>query len=166
MARKEGASGGLRNGCSGWTAAHGSPRTHRRAVGKSRTALAQRPRCSRTAARDQCGMGTGTQNVPRRRKAAGLATSHKRRGPLARRRPRSHLRLHARSEEHTSELQSLAYLVCRLLLEKKKHYRTDVPTPSTVFGPSSIATHFADTHRSSSPSTAVSMLTTFTQLLL
>src|SRR2546425_4219099 len=28
----------------------------------------------------------------------------------------------ARSEEHTSELQSLAYLVCRLLLEKKKDY--------------------------------------------
>src|SRR5229473_7046315 len=26
-----------------------------------------------------------------------------------------------RSEEHTSELQSLAYLVCRLLLEKKKY---------------------------------------------
>src|SRR2546425_3222201 len=26
-----------------------------------------------------------------------------------------------RSEEHTSELQSLAYLVCRLLLEKKKN---------------------------------------------
>src|SRR2546425_6226314 len=36
-----------------------------------------------------------------------------------------------RSEEHTSELQSLAYLVCRLLLEKKKttdHCR--LPTPS------------------------------------
>src|SRR2546425_2049032 len=43
-----------------------------------------------------------------------------------------------RSEEHTSELQSLAYLVCRLLLEKKKkkpraymrrrctHYNTSV----------------------------------------
>src|SRR3989441_8173393 len=30
-----------------------------------------------------------------------------------------------RSEEHTSELQSLAYLVCRLLLEKKKK---DVPS--------------------------------------
>src|SRR2546425_1949861 len=31
----------------------------------------------------------------------------------------------SRSEEHTSELQSLAYLVCRLLLEKKKKkYRT------------------------------------------
>src|SRR2546425_5987481 len=34
-------------------------------------------------------------------------------------------RRRTRSEEHTSELQSLAYLVCRLLLEKKKkriHY--------------------------------------------
>src|SRR2546425_7745917 len=30
----------------------------------------------------------------------------------------------ARSEEHTSELQSLAYLVCRLLLEKKKNKNT------------------------------------------
>src|SRR5438445_3598930 len=29
-----------------------------------------------------------------------------------------------RSEEHTSELQSRQYLVCRLLLEKKKHKRT------------------------------------------
>src|SRR2546425_5019765 len=29
-------------------------------------------------------------------------------------------RISSRSEEHTSELQSLAYLVCRLLLEKKK----------------------------------------------
>src|SRR2546425_3977909 len=31
-----------------------------------------------------------------------------------------------RSEEHTSELQSLAYLVCRLLLEKKKRKPTFV----------------------------------------
>src|SRR2546425_3514080 len=30
-----------------------------------------------------------------------------------------------RSEEHTSELQSLAYLVCRLLLEKKKTHEGD-----------------------------------------
>src|SRR2546425_8210193 len=42
----------------------------------------------------------------------------------------------ARSEEHTSELQSLAYLVCRLLLEKKKQHpdscprRKPVPLPS------------------------------------
>src|SRR2546425_5760830 len=35
-------------------------------------------------------------------------------------RPRPLLRGLRRSEEHTSELQSLAYLVCRLLLEKKK----------------------------------------------
>src|SRR2546423_2079177 len=38
--------------------------------------------------------------------------SHRRPAPAGRGRPRS--------EEHTSELQSLAYLVCRLLLEKKK----------------------------------------------
>src|SRR5687767_15376008 len=31
-----------------------------------------------------------------------------------------------RSEEHTSELQSLAYLVCRLLLEKKKTHTNNV----------------------------------------
>src|SRR3712207_8850999 len=32
------------------------------------------------------------------------------------------LRRRGRSEEHTSELQSRQYLVCRLLLEKKKYY--------------------------------------------
>src|SRR5205823_13739287 len=32
----------------------------------------------------------------------------------------ANFRVGVRSEEHTSELQSLAYLVCRLLLEKKK----------------------------------------------
>src|SRR3989441_9640587 len=34
-----------------------------------------------------------------------------------------HVAIGLRSEEHTSELQSLAYLVCRLLLEKKKKKR-------------------------------------------
>src|SRR3712207_7785664 len=34
------------------------------------------------------------------------------------------LRVGARSEEHTSELQSRQYLVCRLLLEKKKKIQT------------------------------------------
>src|SRR2546425_5751452 len=34
-----------------------------------------------------------------------------------------------RSEEHTSELQSLAYLVCRLLLEKKKQRERTCGTP-------------------------------------
>src|SRR2546425_3695279 len=36
-----------------------------------------------------------------------------------------------RSEEHTSELQSLAYLVCRLLLEKKKKITKADNTSST-----------------------------------
>src|SRR3712207_7735240 len=35
--------------------------------------------------------------------------------------------LAARSEEHTSELQSRQYLVCRLLLEKKKTARSRAP---------------------------------------
>src|SRR2546425_3832181 len=44
-------------------------------------------------------------------RGAGQADALRHPGPRASR----------RSEEHTSELQSLAYLVCRLLLEKKKH---------------------------------------------
>src|SRR2546425_6805463 len=52
-----------------------------------------------------CVFASGT--APRRRLHIGDATGGKRRRG-------------ARSEEHTSELQSLAYLVCRLLLEKKK----------------------------------------------
>src|SRR2546425_5002714 len=42
---------------------------------------------------------------------------HPRQCPVQNPQPRV---LFERSEEHTSELQSLAYLVCRLLLEKKK----------------------------------------------
>src|SRR2546425_7483870 len=37
-------------------------------------------------------------------------------------RPPAVIMISGRSEEHTSELQSLAYLVCRLLLEKKKKH--------------------------------------------
>src|SRR3712207_9075305 len=50
---------------------------------------------------------------------------------------RVHRRLHhgakglERSEEHTSELQSRQYLVCRLLLEKKKHSTIPNSTPVT-----------------------------------
>src|SRR3712207_7848640 len=45
---------------------------------------------------------------------------------------RTRIRVRCRSEEHTSELQSRQYLVCRLLLEKKKkikyaHYVITVP---------------------------------------
>src|SRR3712207_7955836 len=48
--------------------------------------------------------------------AARLASILICRGPCATGPPRS-----SRSEEHTSELQSRQYLVCRLLLEKKQH---------------------------------------------
>src|SRR6266404_1225118 len=37
-----------------------------------------------------------------------------------------------RSEEHTSELQSLAYLVCRLLLEKQKNIRFSLTTSRII----------------------------------
>src|SRR3712207_7814115 len=50
-----------------------------------------------------------------------VAPAHER-DPLAIRRPRGE----TRSEEHTSELQSRQYLVCRLLLEKKKNRRCPV----------------------------------------
>src|SRR3712207_6887484 len=51
------------------------------------------------------------------RKPPDRATAEALGGRVARRR-RSHA--YSRSEEHTSELQSRQYLVCRLLLEKKK----------------------------------------------
>src|SRR3712207_7303504 len=40
-----------------------------------------------------------------------------------------------RSEEHTSELQSRQYLVCRLLLEKKKKHQLYRSTPHIVSNP-------------------------------
>src|SRR3989475_8827679 len=40
--------------------------------------------------------------------------------------PRSGWSSSRRSEEHTSELQSQSNLVCRLLLEKKKHYEISI----------------------------------------
>src|SRR2546425_3343844 len=65
--------------------------------------------------------------VPRERHAAGGAGDVPPQGgvaPVARvRRRRGNGAVLRRSEEHTSELQSLAYLVCRLLLEKKKQIR-------------------------------------------
>src|SRR5436853_951285 len=62
--------------------------------------------------------------------------------PISRRAIRRRSRAHdghrgprqQRSEEHTSELQSLRHLVCRLLLEKKKTRKTlqshDAPVPT------------------------------------
>src|SRR2546425_4970303 len=60
----------------------------------------------------------------RRFLSVGLPACSVRRRALGRRSRQRNLgqstRPNDRSEEHTSELQSLAYLVCRLLLEKKK----------------------------------------------
>src|SRR3712207_7955028 len=58
------------------------------------------------------------QTESRRRPAAQLPR-------LAAREP---ARLRVRSEEHTSELQSRQYLVCRLLLEKKKNACSHITT--------------------------------------
>src|SRR2546425_9596579 len=55
-----------------------------------------------------------------RRRPAGEAGPRSRPGPSRSCRSTPRRRTVRRSEEHTSELQSLAYLVCRLLLEKKK----------------------------------------------
>src|SRR2546425_12062049 len=54
------------------------------------------------------------------RARSGSNGAGRRRGAAHGRRRARHLDARRRSEEHTSELQSLAYLVCRLLLEKKK----------------------------------------------
>src|SRR2546429_7094853 len=64
--------------------------------------------------------GRGARGRPVRRTtrlcAALVAGEPRRTGPLA-----PGCRSGGRSEEHTSELQSRLHLVCRLLLEKKKH---------------------------------------------
>src|SRR5207249_9244292 len=67
------------------------------------------PRRARVAAADHARACAGPD------RAAGTAASRPRRGPPC-----------ARSEEHTSELQSRFDLVCRLLLEKKKHNTADI----------------------------------------
>src|SRR2546425_840670 len=75
----------------------------------------------------RCGESEGSRSDLPRRAARDPRRRPQTTGePRARRRGRRGDRLaalpadRARSEEHTSELQSLAYLVCRLLLEKKK----------------------------------------------
>src|SRR5205085_11546309 len=54
----------------------------------------------------------------------------------------------ARSEEHTSELQSQSNLVCRLLLEKKKKKKSHTKTESmNTTAPSRTSTRTASRHR-------------------
>src|SRR2546425_8676746 len=82
--------------------------------------------------REECDRNAGRVRPQRARDLVGLRgaierrpdqeAAHARRFCLATDFRRFNAR-RARSEEHTSELQSLAYLVCRLLLEKKKKQR-------------------------------------------
>src|SRR3712207_8940361 len=78
-----------------------------------------------TLFRSRCGpaSGTGTSrpSPPRR-----SPTARRRPSRPARRRSRRPRPPPSRSEEHTSELQSRQYLVCRLLLEKKKYKNQEV----------------------------------------
>src|SRR3712207_8391666 len=76
-----------------------------------------------TLFRSAPGGSRGARPAPRRRPEARRAhEQHGRggRGPARERRALGSVREGSRSEEHTSELQSRQYLVCRLLLEKKK----------------------------------------------
>src|SRR3712207_8815023 len=67
----------------------------------------------------------------RRPQALGAVAAHRppARGGVPRGGPAGgRLQPRARSEEHTSELQSRQYLVCRLLLEKKKNLTSHIHT--------------------------------------
>src|SRR5437762_4756601 len=66
--------------------------------------------------------------VPRLRPVPRGLRAHDRRPDAVRRLPPNRRRLRGRSEEHTSELQSPMYLVCRLLLEKKKKTANELYT--------------------------------------
>src|SRR5262245_65351107 len=79
-------------------------------------------------------LGTGTFRISRKERETWLVASSVEDSVQRRstQRENCYSRLRTRSEEHTSELQSLRHLVCRLLLEKKKktqdpqtHHRRD-----------------------------------------
>src|SRR5687767_15364726 len=72
--------------------------------------------------------------ISRNEHRGGLGEGGTRRRHHPRRRPRLDelAPAHSRSEEHTSELQSLAYLVCRLLLEKKKKKKKTILVQNNI----------------------------------
>src|SRR3712207_7906296 len=65
------------------------------------------------------------------RRRAGRARSHRQERRASLHALSRHQRPCRRSEEHTSELQSRQYLVCRLLLEKKKIQHKPKPVTSS-----------------------------------
>src|SRR2546425_12425932 len=72
----------------------------------------------------------GRSRTRRGRDAQGRARGGGHQGMRRERRDQPR-RQRVRSEEHTSELQSLAYLVCRLLLEKKKKTTKESQVPQS-----------------------------------
>src|SRR2546425_3371270 len=83
-------------------------------------------RCLRGPRRPHAGLGL--RSARRVQWKADPLRHWQQRGCLRQECPRLRGRSANRSEEHTSELQSLAYLVCRLLLEKKKKNIIDTTT--------------------------------------
>src|SRR3712207_8151648 len=64
-----------------------------------------------------------------RRAVSGVSLAHESRSPRWQEKADASHQPAGRSEEHTSELQSRQYLVCRLLLEKKKTTSYDIINP-------------------------------------
>src|SRR3712207_8813068 len=85
-----------------------------RSSGTASRVAARRPRHERWSS-EALHHGEPGQTAPPAARRGHVRTPHGR----AQRAVRE--RTHPRSEEHTSELQSRQYLVCRLLLEKKNH---------------------------------------------
>src|SRR5205823_9127666 len=83
---------------------------------QSRALPCGRPRQDRRGRRPEGAASHGRSDA----RSAPPAACPARRPRCAKPERTARCRLRTRSEEHTSELQSLAYLVCRLLLEKKK----------------------------------------------
>src|SRR2546430_12481561 len=81
---------------------------------------------SRNARSPHAGHAAQTPVLVERSLTAPPAEARRRAPPRARPRPPGAGA--ARSEEHTSELQSQSNLACRLLLEKKKHYASSHST--------------------------------------
>src|SRR5690348_17677512 len=79
---------------------------------------------------DDCGrrcLGPGPGRRGRRRRSAMVSLRTVRAEPPLINHPPGPSVIYHRSEEHTSELQSPVHLVCRLLLEKKKHDPPSLP---------------------------------------
>src|SRR2546425_7701205 len=93
------------------------------------------PSRSSAVAAWRCSASGGT--VTHARPTSGSTTSVCSTSVIRRTRPSGAL-AYTRSEEHTSELQSLAYLVCRLLLEKKKKTKEKIEEHRVDDNPSAV----------------------------